>query len=89
MGVDVGEEEEENYEILSEKSQGELDSDGLPIVCRICEQIFTSPIVTTCNHYFCEKCALQHYAQTSNCFICEKPTNGIFNEAPKLLSKSL
>ncbi|CDW89126.1 zinc finger protein 183 [Stylonychia lemnae] len=87
MGQDVSD-EEENYEIPSENSQGELDDDGLPIQCRICEQVFRSPIVTICNHYFCERCALDNYMKSSDCFNCGKPTNGIFNEAPKLLKKS-
>ena len=90
IGYDV-EDDEENDEIHENEAnpEGEIDSDGLPILCRICEQIFTNPIVTTCNHHFCEKCALSHYAQDSNCFICGKPTNGLFNESPKLLAKSL
>jgi len=40
--------------------------------------------VTTCNHYFCEKCALAHYAEEATCFVCGKNTNGIFNEAKKV-----
>eukprot|EP00347_Sterkiella_histriomuscorum_P016985 403351100 len=87
LGQDVSD-DEENYEILSENSQGDVDEEGLPIKCRICDQFFRSPVVTQCNHYFCEKCALDHYSKTSDCFICDKPTNGIFNEAPKLLKKS-
>jgi len=35
MGMDVGE-EEENYEIHSDEGE-ELDEDGLPLACRICE----------------------------------------------------
>ncbi|TNV87007.1 hypothetical protein FGO68_gene11429 [Halteria grandinella] len=41
------------------------------------------PVVTQCGHYFCERCALQHYSGSSTCFVCSKPTNGIFNEVPK------
>lgn len=81
--------DEENYEIHSEGSQGEVDEDGLPSVCRICEQVFRSPIVTPCGHFFCEKCALSHYSTTSSCFACGKETNGIFNEAPKLQAKAV
>lgn len=80
--------DEENYEIASQNSQGDMDEDGLPLTCRICDSIFRCPIVTSCNHYFCEKCALDHYSRDSNCFICSKATNGIFNEAPKLAAKS-
>ena len=31
------ESEEENYEIASENSHGEVDENGLPLVCKICE----------------------------------------------------
>jgi len=86
MGIDVpgGASDEEDYEIHSENSIGDVDEDGLPMVCRICEHIFVSPIVTSCSHYFCEKCALSHYGTSSAGFICGKETNGLFNEAPKL-----
>ena len=87
QGHDIAE-DEEDYEIHSQNSQGEVDTDGLPSVCRICELIFRTPIVTTCGHYFCESCALKHYQVDANCFICTKPTNGIFNEAPKLTKKA-
>lgn len=79
MGHDV-DDGEENYEIHSD------DEDAGPsLVCRICEKLLVSPIITTCGHTFCERCALNHYAKTSTCFQCNKPTNGIFNEAPAKL----
>jgi len=38
MGIDVpGGSDEEDYEIHSENSIGDVDEDGLPMVCRICE----------------------------------------------------
>lgn len=45
MGLDV-ENSEENYEIHSdnENAEGEIDDDGLPLVCRICESIFSFPV---------------------------------------------
>ena len=85
MGHQV-DDDEENYEIHSQPDEN-IDSDGLPLVCRICEQMFSSPVVTTCGHYFCERCALSNYASNGNCFVCNKPTNGIFNECPKMKSK--
>ena len=47
MGMDVSD-NEENYEIPSDNSQGEVDEEGLPMKCRICENFFRSPIVTIC-----------------------------------------
>ena len=73
--------DEENYEIHSQE-EGEES-----LTCRICENIFNNPVVTQCGHHFCESCALHFYGQSGNCFICSKPTNGIFNEATKLLAK--
>ena len=88
MGEQVSD-DSSNYEIHSQSdNEGELDSDGLPLKCRICEQFFTAPVMTPCAHCFCEKCALQHYTTESGCFICGKPTNGIFNDAPKVDAKS-
>lgn len=87
MGHKV-DDDEENYEIHSQSDEN-IDSDGLPLICRICEQIFSSPVVTTCGHYFCERCALSNYSINGNCFVCNKPTNGIFNECPKMKSMNL
>ena len=42
-------------------------------------------VVTKCTHYFCQKCALQHFAKSSKCFICKEATQGIFNTADKLI----
>ncbi len=35
---------EEDYEIHSENPEGEVDEDGLPLVCKICEGEFKEPI---------------------------------------------
>ncbi|KAL0464901.1 UNVERIFIED_CONTAM: Zinc finger CCCH domain-containing protein 1 [Sesamum latifolium] len=42
---------------------------------------FVDPVVTKCKHYFCEHCALKHHARNKKCFVCNQPTNGIFNTA--------
>lgn len=65
----------------------ESDSEDLPFKCFICRESFVSPIVTKCNHYFCEKCALAQYKKSTRCFICNKQTNGVFNPAKELISR--
>lgn len=70
-------EEEENFEVTS--SEDELDENGFPSKCAICEGEFREPVQTRCGHYFCESCALRHYGKKSTCFTCAKTTNGIFN----------
>jgi len=86
---DDDEDPESDYEIKSNQSDDNIDpKDGLPYVCRICENMFTEPIKTSCGHYFCEPCALHNFAEDSNCFICGKETNGIFNQAEDLAVKS-
>jgi hypothetical protein len=35
---------EEDYEIHSENPEGEVDEEGLPLVCKICEGDFKEPI---------------------------------------------
>jgi RING finger protein 113A len=34
-----------------------------------------------CQHYFCMKCAVDHYKRDKKCFVCNAQTNGIFNSA--------
>jgi hypothetical protein len=66
----------------------EADDDGLPFACHICREDFRSPVQTQCNHYFCEECAVRHYATSQLCAVCGKQTNGLFNPNPiKLLAK--
>ncbi len=63
--------------------------DGLPYACHICRQPFTNPIVTSCQHYFCEGCMLHRIRDesTTACPICQKDTHGVFNHARKLEAK--
>lgn len=69
-------------------SEDEEDtSTSNPLKCPICDSDFISPVSTKCSHYFCEKCALAHYAKSSLCYVCRKPTQGIFNNAEKVISE--
>lgn len=72
--------DDDNYEIDS-------DDDRLPFKCFICRQSFTDPVVTKCQHYFCEKCALDHYKKTTKCYICSKQTHGVFNPAKDVIAR--
>ncbi|XP_043278969.1 E3 ubiquitin-protein ligase RNF113A [Venturia canescens] len=76
-----GDEDDKKYEIDS-------DEENLPFKCFICRESFTDPIVTKCKHYFCEKCALEHYRKSTRCFICTAQTNGVFNPAKELIARS-
>ena len=48
---------------------------------------FGSCLRRSCGHYFCEKCALDHYRTTSKCFVCGKDTNGCFNKATDIIAR--
>lgn len=70
----------------SDTEQGEEDDDedALPFACFICRQPFVDPVATKCKHYFCEHCALRHHAKNKKCFVCNKPTLGLFNTAHEI-----
>lgn len=36
----------------------EEEEDALPLGCSICRKPFLNPVVTNCNHYFCNLCAV-------------------------------
>lgn len=56
----------------------------IPFACIICKSDYKNPIVTKCEHYFCESCALQRYRKTPSCAACGAGTNGVFNGAKNL-----
>mmetsp|Transcript_3501 Transcript_3501/g.7731 ORF Transcript_3501/g.7731 Transcript_3501/m.7731 type:complete len:393 (+) Transcript_3501:81-1259(+) len=74
------------------KSNGANNSapldDGIPFACHLCRGPFKDPIVTTCSHYFCEKCMQTRVREVgSGCPICQKDTHGVLNHAQKLVAK--
>ena len=75
-----GGDDDENYEISS-------DDEDLPFKCYLCKESFKDPVVTKCKHYFCEKCALNHYRQSQRCAACGKNTGGVFNPAKEIIRK--
>ncbi|XP_015919112.1 E3 ubiquitin-protein ligase RNF113A [Parasteatoda tepidariorum] len=75
-----GAEDDTKYEISS-------DEDDLPFKCFICRSSFVEPVVTKCQHYFCEKCALEQYKKSSRCYVCGTQTSGFFKPAKELKAK--
>ena len=67
--------DEENEEAILE---------NIPFACIICKQSYKNPIVTNCNHYFCENCAIQRYRKNPTCAACGSSTGGVFNGARNL-----
>ncbi|KAI9472595.1 RNA-splicing factor [Coemansia sp. RSA 989] len=57
----------------------------LPFACLICRKPFSNPVVTKCQHYFCEACALARYRKSPKCFACGAPTGGVFKKAKNLV----
>ena len=78
----------------SDRTAGKKDKDEdgidyallekIPFVCLICKKDYKSPIVTKCNHYFCEACALKRYRKDPTCAVCGASTAGTFNVASNL-----
>ncbi|KAI4730996.1 hypothetical protein E4T49_01141 [Aureobasidium sp. EXF-10728] len=58
----------------------------IPFACIICKQPYKSPVVTKCNHYFCEACALKRHKSKGGkqCANCGADTGGTFNVAKNL-----
>jgi RING finger protein 113A len=50
---------EAGEEVVDDDDDNDEDDDSLPFACFICRQPFVDPVVTKCNHYFCEHCALK------------------------------
>jgi RING finger protein 113A len=65
-----------------------IPDDGIPFACLVCRNAFTDPMVTTCGHYFCQACIVEHVKEVSvACPVCNKDTHNVFHEPTKLLSK--
>uniref|UniRef100_A0A7S0MXU6 RING-type E3 ubiquitin transferase n=1 Tax=Pyramimonas obovata TaxID=1411642 RepID=A0A7S0MXU6_9CHLO len=82
--------QQEALKLLGEAEESDEEEDDLPFACFMCRENFANvrdPVVTKCKHYFCEHCALKHYAKSKLCFVCEEPTGGVFNIAQDILKK--
>jgi RING finger protein 113A len=74
---------------IANESDEELD-DELPVGCGICNTAWVDakfPIMTSCKHYFCEKCALKHNESSNECYLCGQATNGTFNSASAIIKR--
>jgi len=84
---EVGEEDDDDDDAAAAAAAAAAN-DGLPFACHICRKPFTEPVVTQCNHYFCQACIFVHVREnTPACPICSKDTGGVFNHPAKLISK--
>lgn len=70
------------------ENEEEQPEDGIPFACNICREWFKEPVVTACQHYFCQACILNHVKNVSSaCPICQKDMRGVFHEPAKLIAK--
>ncbi|BAM39309.1 complexed with cef1p [Theileria orientalis strain Shintoku] len=56
----------------------------VPFCCLSCKKLWTAemnPVVTSCNHYFCERCVIEAYSNDLKCPKCDVVTDGIMNRA--------
>jgi RING finger protein 113A len=76
--------------LMGEEEAKPKEEDSLPFACLICRELWhkaSRPVVTKCEHYFCESCALRHFQKTRRCFVCAEQTAGIFNHAKAIQAK--
>jgi len=65
------------------------EDDNVPFACPICRKLFVNPVVTKCEHVFCEKCALNWFKSNMKCQVCGKNTGGAFKGVDKKLKEKL
>jgi len=61
------------------------EDDEVPFACHICRDSFTKPMRTKCNHFFCQKCIVDHYLKIPTCPVCGRVLDGSFVRAEKIL----
>ena len=74
----------------SEAAQKTDPADHLPFACLICREPWhagSAPVQTKCEHFFCERCAIEHFQKSRRCFACSEQTGGIFNKAKAIQEK--
>lgn len=74
--------------VSDDESDYEISEDEeTPFACYICRQPFEDPIKTSCNHFFCKKCAMKSYTKTPGCRVCGENTEGIFMAATEIIRR--
>ena len=74
----------DNVKKMKKDVPQENDEEELPFACNICRNSFEEPVITSCGHYFCQKCIIRK----AKCPVCKNRTGGIFNKAHKILRKT-
>lgn len=91
-GIEGADSDDEGEESDASNNSDSSSDDDVPSVCQICRtpwaDITSNAVVTQCQHYFCETCALEQYVQDSKCAVCMAQTNGIFNAAENVMEKA-
>jgi RING finger protein 113A len=57
----------------------------IPFKCVICKDDYKEPVVTPCEHYFCEACFFKEHRTNPGCFICGKSTGSVAKPAKDLM----
>lgn len=61
----------------------------VPSTCPICSHPYKFPIVTSCGHFFCEKCFLSEFKKRAVCVVCESKISSTVKPAQKQLAERL
>jgi RING finger protein 113A len=80
---------DKEFEDSQKQKEDVKEEKELPFACHLCRNTFVDPVVTKCNHFFCEKCALKHYdgGKNTKCAVCSEQTFGVFNTAYEMIRK--
>tara|TARA_B110000090_G_scaffold198309_1_gene237093 strand:- start:164 stop:673 length:510 start_codon:yes stop_codon:yes gene_type:complete len=67
---------------------GSSTENKFPFACYICRDTFKRPVVTRCQHYFCEACALARFIRQKkrDCAVCGVGLDGNFTVAKDLIA---
>jgi len=65
----------DSLEAENRGDQVEEEDVGPNLECPLCHKEFKDPVLSRCDHVFCESCALKN---PKRCRVCDKPTGGTF-----------
>ncbi|KAF5098677.1 hypothetical protein D0Z00_001930 [Geotrichum galactomycetum] len=61
----------------------------VPSACPICSQPYKFPVVTSCGHFFCERCFLAEFKKKPACVVCGARVASTVKPAQKQLAERL